>query len=60
MLLDDEVNLVVFDPAVVEILDADFDQDMLRSEAVDPDDWTDRGLAQKAKEAVAGLGGRHM
>ena len=60
LLLDDEVNLVVHDPAVVRTLDADFDDDLARSAPVDPDDWLDRGLAQKAKEAVAGLGGRHF
>ena len=60
LLLDDEVNLVVFDSDVVAELDADFDRDLARSEAVDPDAWPDRGLAQRAKEAVAGLGGRHM
>jgi cardiolipin synthase len=60
LLLDDEVNLVVFDSDVVAELDADFDRDLARSEAVDPEAWPDRGLAQRAKEAVAGLGGRHM
>ena len=60
LLLDDEVNLVVHDPAVVRVLDADFDDDVARAAPVDPDDWLDRGLAQKAKEAVAGLGGRHF
>jgi cardiolipin synthase len=60
LLLDDEVNLVVLDPAVVAALDDDFDADVARSEAVDPGEWPDRGLAQRAKEAVAGLGGRHM
>lgn len=60
LLLDDEVNLVVFDPDLVAELDADFDRDLARSEAVDPEAWPDRGLAQRAKEAVAGLGGRHM
>ena len=60
LLLDDEVNIVVLDPEVTRILDEDFDVDLERSEAVDPAAWPDRGLAQRAKEAVAGLGGRHM
>jgi len=60
LLLDDEVNLVVFDPQVVRTLDDDFGTDLAASEAVDPAGWPDRGLAQRAKEAVAGLGGRHM
>jgi len=60
LLLDDEVNLVVLDPDVVSVLDADFDADVAHAEAVDPAGWPERGLAQRAKEAVAGLGGRHM
>ena len=60
LLLDDEVNIVVLDPEVTRILDEDFDVDLERSEAVDPAAWPDRGLAQRAKEAVAGLAGRNM
>ena len=60
LLLDDEVNVVVFDPDVVRTLDADFEADLAVSAPVDPVEWPERGLAQKAKEAVAGLGGRHM
>ena len=60
LILDDEVNVVVFDPEVVRILDADFDADLSASEPVDPGAWPERGLAQRALEAVAGLGGRHM
>ena len=60
LLLDDEVNVVVFDPAVVRILDDDFDADLAVSELVDPQSWPDRSLAQRALEVVAGLGGRHM
>jgi cardiolipin synthase len=60
LLLDDEVNVVVFDPDVVAILDADFDRDVADARAVDPTEWPERGLAQRAKEVVAGLGGRHM
>jgi len=60
LLLDDEVNLVVFDPDVVRTLDDDFDADRAVSAPVDPQTWPDRSLAQRAMEAVAGLGGRHM
>jgi cardiolipin synthase len=60
LLLDDEVNLVMFDPQVVGALDADFEADLAHATAVDPAGWTERGLAQRALEAVAGLGGRHM
>ena len=60
LILDDEVNLVVFDPEVVRLLDEDFEDDLRASEPVDPRAWPERGLAQRALEAVAGLGGRHM
>jgi cardiolipin synthase A/B len=60
LMLDDEVNVVVFDPRVVKLLDEDFETDLAASEPVDPHAWPDRSLAQRALEAVAGLGGRHM
>ncbi|HEX3623209.1 MAG TPA: phospholipase D-like domain-containing protein [Acidimicrobiales bacterium] len=60
LMLDDEVNVVVFDSDVVATLDADFDNDVANAEAVDAAGWPERGLAQRALEAVAGLGGRHM
>lgn len=60
LLLDDEVNVVVFDPDVIGILDGDFDADLHRSRRVDAAAWPDRGLSQRAIEVVAGLAGRHM
>jgi cardiolipin synthase len=60
LLLDDEVNVVVFDPDVVAVLDEHFEADLAVSAPVDPQAWPDRSLAQRALEAVAGLGGRHM
>ena len=60
LMLDDEVNVVVFDPDIVRTLDEDFEADLVAAEPVDPRAWPDRSLAQRALEAVAGLGGRHM
>ncbi|HEX2117937.1 MAG TPA: phospholipase D-like domain-containing protein [Acidimicrobiales bacterium] len=60
LMLDDEVNVVVFDPDIVRTLDEDFEADLAAAEPVDPRAWPDRSLAQRALEAVAGLGGRHM
>ena len=60
LVLDDEVNLVVFDPAVVAELDQDFDGDVTRSERIDPKRWEDRSPFQRAKEAVAGLIDDHL
>jgi cardiolipin synthase len=61
LLLDDEVNVVVFDPDVVAVLDDHFEADLAVSAPVDPQSWPDRGRAQRALEQlVAGLGGRNM
>jgi cardiolipin synthase len=60
LLLDDEVNVVVFDPDVVRVLDDDFDADLAASEPVDAGAWPGRSLTQRALEVVAGLGARHM
>ena len=58
--LDDEVNLVVHDPAVVQLLDDHFDQDRERSEPVNPDEWAARGVLPRAREAAAALLRRHL
>jgi cardiolipin synthase len=58
--LDEEVNLVVFDAQVVGVLDAHFDDDLARSQALDPAQWADRGLVQRAKEQVARAVGREL
>ena len=52
MRLNDEANLVVFDSPTVAVLDAHFDEDLAVSELVDPEGWDERGLAQRAEEAV--------
>ena len=60
LLLDDEVNMVLFDPRVTAELDAHFDGDVSRSERVDPGEWSRRGPVQRAKEAVTTLLDDHM
>lgn len=52
---DEEVNLVVFDPEVVAILDQHFEEDLISSEAVDPSAWADRSLMQRAAERAASV-----
>ena len=47
---DDEVDLVILDPEVVAILDGHYEDDVERSEDLDPSRWADRGLFQRAKE----------
>ena len=55
---DEETNVIIFDPDVVDVLDAHFRDDLRSSRALDPADWADRGLmqraAEKATEVVSG------
>ncbi|HEU4355901.1 MAG TPA: phospholipase D-like domain-containing protein [Actinomycetota bacterium] len=53
--LDEEINLVTFDPRLVRELDAQFDEDLERSEPVTPSRWEDRPIRQRVFERVAGL-----
>ena len=53
--LNEEANVVVFDTAVVGVLDRHFADDLERSEKVDPATWRKRGRLQRATEAVTGL-----
>ena len=57
---DEEVNLVVFDPEVVEVLDAHFEDDRERSEPIDLSQWEDRGLGQRVKETATSVLRREM
>ncbi|MFG1809629.1 phosphatidylserine/phosphatidylglycerophosphate/cardiolipin synthase family protein [Streptomyces sp. NPDC049040] len=49
---DEEVMLAVLDEEFTGLLDADFERDMLRSEAIDPVRWDRRMLLQRAREAA--------
>jgi cardiolipin synthase len=51
--LDEEVNLVVFDPAFVAELDAQFDEDLESSVRIEPGRWKRRSLPQRALERTA-------
>lgn len=50
MSIDDEVNLLVFDPDVVAALDADFDDDLRNAVQVRPVRWQDRSLPRRMLE----------
>jgi cardiolipin synthase len=52
---DDEVNLVVFDPEVAGELDRQFDDDRSASEPIDLENWEDRSVVQRVKEAASDL-----
>lgn len=50
---DDEANIVLFDPAVVDVLDAHLDQDHEQTILLDPERWSERGLLQRVVERVS-------
>lgn len=58
--LDEEVNLVVFDPAVVGVLEDHFADDLERSEPIDLERWRGRNPVQRAAEAALGAVARFM
>ncbi|MEO6653377.1 MAG: phospholipase D-like domain-containing protein [Ilumatobacteraceae bacterium] len=53
--LDDEVNLVAFDEAFARSLDDDFDDDLGRSEAIEPSRWKRRSWPQRTLEQAVHL-----
>jgi len=50
---DDEANIVLFDPNVVDILDSDLDNDRENTILLDPERWSERGLLQRVVERVS-------
>jgi cardiolipin synthase len=50
--LDEEINLVVLDPAFVKILDDQFDEDLERSEEIEAGRWENRSIARRAFEGL--------
>lgn len=52
---DEETNVVLFDPDVVAVLDRHLDVDRRSSRVIDPADWAERGLLQRAGEALTKL-----
>jgi cardiolipin synthase A/B len=53
--LDEEINLVALDPEVVRVLDAQFDEDLERSEPIVRGRWERRSLPRRLVERAAGL-----
>jgi cardiolipin synthase A/B len=49
---DEEVNLVALDPALTAVLDQQFDEDLERSDRLDPGRWANRSLARRLGEAL--------
>lgn len=50
--LDEEINVVAIDPALVRTLDDQFDEDLARSTRVQARKWEHRSVAQRAAEAA--------
>ncbi len=50
---DDEVAMVVLDPALVAVLDRDFDEDARHAERIDPERWPKRGAIARTREWFA-------
>jgi cardiolipin synthase len=60
MLLDEELNLVIFDPDIVKELEADFDRDLERAEPIEPEQWASRSTVRKGLEVLPGFLARHL
>jgi len=58
--LNEQVCLLVDDPAVTRVLDTDLDRDLSRSERLDPSQWRRRPMRQRALERAADLVGRPL
>lgn len=50
---DDEANIVIFDPDVVDILDRHLDEDHEQTILLDPERWAERGVLQRVAERVS-------
>jgi cardiolipin synthase len=48
--LDEEINVVVIDDDVVRVLDEQFDEDLERSERIEPGRWKRRSIVQRVAE----------
>lgn len=60
LLHDEELNLAIFDPLVVQVLDDQFVADLGDAEPIDRAQWSTRGLSQKARELVPAIVARHL
>jgi hypothetical protein len=60
LLRDDEVSMVLYDPDITAALEGDFEADVARSEPFDGSEWAERGIMQRAKEAVTSVIDEHL
>lgn len=52
---DEELDLVVLDPAVVEVLDGHFDEDLEHARRIEPGAWDNRSPQQRLLEQLSAL-----
>ena len=50
---DEETNVVIFDPDVVQVLDRHLGDDHRNSTVIDPAEWAERGLIQRVSEKAS-------
>ncbi len=50
---DEETNVVILDPDVVDVLDRHLDDDHQHATLIDPSEWAERGMFQRAGEKMA-------
>ena len=60
LLHDEELNLAVFDPVVVRLLDDQFEEDLRRAEPIDAKLWASRSFSQRALELMPAVLARHL
>ncbi|MDP5185257.1 phospholipase D-like domain-containing protein [Blastococcus sp. BMG 814] len=58
--LNEQVCLLADDRTVAGALDADFDEDLVRSVRVDPEQWRARGLCRRTLEVASDVVGRPL
>lgn len=58
--MDEEVEVVAFDPDIAAALDDDFDADVSHSDRVTVEEWQQRPLSQRAGEAAAHVFSDHL
>jgi cardiolipin synthase len=57
---DEEANVVLFDPDIVDVLDGHLRDDLASSIELDPAEWAERGLLQRAGERLTDVVSRWL
>ena len=57
---DEEANVVLFDPDLIATLEAHLADDLRSANQIDPADWAERGLLQRAGEQLSDVVSRWL